>query len=321
MRNPSPEAYIDPTEHRLPASLNAKIFHEQIVPEHFSDLEPSSDPTLTILMAQPGAGKTFILDSIARPTLSEKGQFANLDSDIFKTYHPQYAELMESNDTAMAACTGEDARLWSWQAYQYVRHGRLNSLTQEIVTNPPFLLDMICSFRDSGFAINLIALAVPEAVSRQGIISRYLHQVTENGWGRLTEPKKTTQSMSGMSQFVQKAYDENLLDDIQILKRSGEKVHYEPQGCSGEEVAQAITSIRQAPLSPEDAHQFRQTQNHLEESLGDEWAEELARIRKLAQPLLLTAGVEITTLTVTTQIHEPEPTQEFHTVHQDSIAS
>nr|WP_278045851.1 zeta toxin family protein [Streptomyces sp. BK022] len=62
-----------------------------------------------------------------------------MDSDLYKPYHPQYAQLMAQDDRLMTLYTGPDGRAWMRQAQQFVRgedplsNGqKLNALVQEI---------------------------------------------------------------------------------------------------------------------------------------------------------------------------------------------
>lgn len=278
---------LNPEAYKLPELLNEKIFHEYIAPDNLHHLKPSESPTLTILMAQPGAGKSQLLaKSLGAQLFRQHGAYANLDSDIYKKYHPDYETLMLLDDTAMTSCTGEDARIWMRQAYQYIKENRIDALTQEIVTNPPFLIDTLKSFKEHDFQVNVFALAVPEAVSRQGILARYVSQVAEFGYGRLTEPGKSTQSLTGMSAFIDSASAQNLVDKISIATRSGKQWNYDNTDFKGVSPSQTLEAIRNYPLSQSEIEQFEATDTWLTSSLNETWREELSIVRALGQPLL-----------------------------------
>lgn len=278
---------LNPGRYKLPEELNVQIFEKHIAPHHFHELPPSETPTLTILMAQPGAGKSHYLQEVLDPKLrKEHGGYADIDSDVYKRYHPSYEQLMLIDDKAMTTCTGEDARLWMRQAYKYSRDNRLNALTQEIVTNPPFLIETVKSFKEAGFRIDLNALAVPEAVSRQGILARYVAQVLKFGCGRLTEAGKSTQSVKGMSEFMDQAHSENLIDNMTIATREGQSWTYDSSDFLVMSPSSTLEAIRNYPMNKNAINSFAETDAWLESNLDDTWREELSIIRALAKPLL-----------------------------------
>jgi ABC-type nitrate/sulfonate/bicarbonate transport system ATPase subunit len=76
-------------------------------------------PTVVFLVGQRGAGKSRLTELVATQ-LKRHGGFVNVDSDLYKPYHPAYTALMGQDDTLMAAYTRADGRAWMAQAEQYV---------------------------------------------------------------------------------------------------------------------------------------------------------------------------------------------------------
>ncbi len=93
----------DPRARRyvLPAAEGRRIFRKEIVPDLLARPEPQSEPVLVALVGQHGAGKSRASRMIAE-VLSRKGGFADLDSDLYRPYHPAYDALVRRDDRLMA---------------------------------------------------------------------------------------------------------------------------------------------------------------------------------------------------------------------------
>ncbi|QGZ52535.1 hypothetical protein GPZ77_33260 [Streptomyces sp. QHH-9511] len=96
---------IDPAEverYRLPQEENERIFFQEIVPDLLEGRVPQETPTVVAIIAPPGAGKSR-LAAIVAERLNQQGGFVDVDSDLYKPYHPAYDDLMAQDDTLMAA--------------------------------------------------------------------------------------------------------------------------------------------------------------------------------------------------------------------------
>ncbi|WP_073865776.1 zeta toxin family protein [Streptomyces sp. CB01249] len=201
-----------------PPEENRRIFVSAIVPEHLTGPTPQDPATAVFLIGQPGAGKTRLAQLVAEQ-LDARGGFADIDSDLYKPYRPQYAQLMAKDDRLMTLYTGHDGRVWMRQAQQFVRgedplsEGRkLHALVQEIAMDPRYLAETMQKYRNVGTRIDVLVLAVPQALSEQGILNRYLEQVRDRGQGRLTVPEKAAASYTGIADSCEVIVREGLVD-------------------------------------------------------------------------------------------------------------
>lgn len=140
----------DATRYQLPADENRAIFASGIVPDLLTGPMPQDPATAVFLPGQPGAGKTRVAQLVAEQ-LDARGGFADFDSDLYKPYHPQYAQFMAEDDRLMTVYTGLDGRAWMRQAQQFVRGEgplsggqKLNALVQEIAMDPEFPWQQPC---------------------------------------------------------------------------------------------------------------------------------------------------------------------------------
>ena len=93
----------DAADYLLSESKNARILRERIVPQQMAEVAPQVQPVVVFLVGQPGAGKARASAMLA-DSLNARGGFVDVDSDLYKPYHPRYAELMARDDRLETPC-------------------------------------------------------------------------------------------------------------------------------------------------------------------------------------------------------------------------
>ncbi|MDJ0344245.1 zeta toxin family protein [Streptomyces sp. H10-C2] len=285
MTDPEAEHYtLSPAESR-------HAFETGIVPDLLEGRRPQEQPVAVILIGQPGAGKTAVAAMIARQ-LNARGGFADIDTDLYKPYHPAYAELMARDDRLMTRYIGPAGREWMRQAMEYTRDRRINVLVQDIANDPAASAQAIRDNRAAGFIVEAVALGVSRAASEQGILNRYWEQVKDRGQGRLTLPEKSEASFVGIPVLAE-TIDAELLAHYEAVYRRGEAKpgFANAQTESGQwrdtpGFAAAIEQARNHPLSPAETWDFLTVQDKLRREMPQEFRAQLDRIDELARPLL-----------------------------------
>ncbi|GAA0445006.1 zeta toxin family protein [Streptomyces sp. NPDC046215] len=277
----------DVARYLLPEAENRRIFAEGIVPEQLSGRTPQATPTVVVLLGQPGAGKTRVAHMLVG-TLNKRGGFIDVDSDLYKPYHPQYAQLMRQDDKLMAAYTRADGRRWMDQAHEYVRENGVNAVIQETSQDGEAVAGTMRAYRQCGFRVELLAMGVAEAMSNQGIVHRYHEQVKERGSGRLTVQANADQSYRGMLDLAQLVDEHALADYVAVLRRGEGRPRYDnalsPEGRwqHPPALAAAIETERTRPWAPAEGGDFLRAQEKLHREMGPDWVEHLSRIDHLA---------------------------------------
>ncbi|UGQ14992.1 zeta toxin family protein [Yinghuangia sp. ASG 101] len=285
-------------DYRLPPARNRQIFLNGIAPDLLDPLPRPEHPQLLVCMAQQGAGKTMLATHFGR-TLP--GPYAELDSDLFKPYHPDYDEIMRLDDREMARAIGPDGQAWMEQVLDYVREHKVDALRHSTAGSPEFEAENLRAFKDAGFGVHVRVLAAHEAQSRQGIYNRYNEQVRDSGQGRLTDPVKAERSYRCVPEAVQLIQARGLADRIDVVRRSDliNPVYEITRGPDGEwqqeqpDARGAVERERARELPPVEATDFVQTQQALrtpekriEQEMGQAWHAELDTIDALAQEVL-----------------------------------
>uniref|UniRef100_A0AAU2JYS6 UDP-N-acetylglucosamine kinase n=1 Tax=Streptomyces sp. NBC_00049 TaxID=2903617 RepID=A0AAU2JYS6_9ACTN len=292
---------IDPNEverYRLPPEENREIFRERIVPHLLEQRVPQKTPTVVFLVGQPGAGKSRVTEMVAT-VLDQHGGFVDVDSDLYKPYHPAYDALMARDDTLMAAYTRADGRAWMAQAEEYVRTHRLHAIIQETSQNASAVQDKMLAYRTAGARVEALFMGVPQAMSNQGIVNRYLEQLADRGQGRLTVQSNADESYRGILDLADRLDDSAPVHLVSIYRRGETKPRYSnTTDRSGDwanppNLRQALEAERAQPWTTAESETFVATQLRLRKAchgLGPEWPERLARIEQQAAPLLTPAA-------------------------------
>jgi hypothetical protein len=274
----------------LPEEENRRIFSARIVPDHLAPCTSQEQPVAVFLVGQPGAGKSRISELVGR-VLDARGGYADIDSDLFKPHHPAYAELLAEDDTQMARLVGPDGRRWMAQAQEWVREHRVNAVVQEISEDSNRVLGSMRAYRDAGFDVEAIFLAVPKALSDQGIVSRYHEQVKSRGQGRLTVQAKADQAYGGIVDLARRIDGEQLVDQVSVFRRGEDRPRYANFTVGGRwfaapTLAAAVEEERARPWTVEETAGFLEVHGRLVSEMGPSWSDRLDQIRAEAAPLM-----------------------------------
>ena len=275
----------------LPAARGRHVFCEKIVPDLLAGPEPQKEPLVVALVGQHGAGKSRAASMIAG-VLAGRGGFAELDSDLYLPYHPAYDALVRRDDTLMARYLGPDAWAWLAQARQYVRDRRINALSHETASDGHGVAAHLRAYRQSGFRVEVMILAVPAAMSNQAIITRYLEQVADHSYGRLSVQANADQAYAGVLDVADLIDSQHLADHAGVFRRGESEPRYRntltAEGTWTTEPAlrKAIERERDRSWTAHETADFLDTHRQLRTELGPQWTARLDQIMAQAQPHL-----------------------------------
>ncbi|MEV7616140.1 zeta toxin family protein [Streptomyces sp. NPDC089799] len=293
---------IDPAEverYRLTPEENRQIFQEEIVPELLEGRAPQQKPTVVFLVGQPGAGKSRVTEMVAN-VLNQHGGFVDVDSDLYKPYHPAYDTLMAQDDTLMAAYTRADGRAWMAQAEEYARANKLHAIIQETSQKASAVEDKMLAYRQSGARLEALFMGVPQAMSNQGIVSRYFEQLADRGQGRLTVQANADESYRGILDLAEGIDDGVLVDLVGVYRRGESKPRYSNTVAGGDwatpaALREALETERNRPWTVIESEAFVATQKRLRGAIGGqgpEWPERLTLIEQQAASLLTPSAAQ-----------------------------
>lgn len=282
---------LDARRYLLSPEEGRRIFQQEIVPDLLAGREPQAEPTVVFLVGQHGAGKSRVATTVA-DVLNKRGGFVDLDSDLYKPYHPRYDDLMRRDDKLMAAYIGPDSWAWLAQAHEYARAQKINVLKPETGQDSQGAAAHMRTYRDSGFRIEVMVIAVPAAMSNQGIISRYYEQVIDRGHGRLTVQANADRAYTGILDLADIIDRERLASEVGVFRRGEAAPRYHNaldaagQWHAPPTLRAAIESERTRKWTPEETADFLRAHVRLRNGLGPEWEQRLDGIFAEAKPLM-----------------------------------
>jgi hypothetical protein len=275
----------------LPAAEGRRIFRDEILPELLAGPEPQTEPVMVALVGQHGAGKSRAASMIGE-ALARRGGFAELDGDLYRPYHPAYDALVRQDDRLMARYLGPDAWAWLAQAREYVRDQRLNALTHETANDGQGVAAHLRAYRQASFRVEVMVMAVPAAMSNQGIIARYLEQVADQGHGRLSVQANADQAYIGVLELADLIDREQLADYVAVFRRgepdprSRNSLSAEGTWVATPGLRAAIERERERPWTAQETADFARTHRQLRAELGGQWTARLDQILAQARPYL-----------------------------------
>jgi len=278
-------------DYLLPPEAGRRIFVQRIVPDLLVRPAPRARPVVVFLVGQHGAGKTRVA-TMAAGRLGGYGGFADLDSDLYKPYHPRYDELIRGDDKLMVAHLGPDSWAWLAQAHDYVRARKINALKPETGQDHLTAARHMRAYREAGFRVEAMILAVPAAMSNQGIIARYHEQVTDRGHGRLPVRANADRAYAGILDLADLIDTGHLADETAVFRRGEAVPRYHNtlnqarQRTATPALRAATEAERSRTWTPAETTDFQITQARLRSELGPEWDARLDEISSRAQPLI-----------------------------------
>ncbi|KAJ9158463.1 Zeta toxin family protein [Coniochaeta hoffmannii] len=285
----------------LPTSTSLSIFNTEIVPHELAPVLPynhQSDglqPLAVLIVGQTGAGKTR-LAPILLSALASLGRRhpAHFIADTYKAYHPAYAPILASQPGLASAATGADARRWLTMACEYAARQRLDVLVESACRHPDDFCSLASLFRAAGYRVAVAILAVPEALSRLGILVRFYQDLPEARSGRLplrlTPRKVHDDSYAGLMEAA-RFVDGSDAADVVVVVRRGNGVAYQNRRVEGgrwEGEAGAVRALegeRRRPLSREEEEVVRTGLEVLAKVDGEGVREQSGEIEKLVDAL------------------------------------
>jgi hypothetical protein len=263
-----------------------RIFQDEILPAEFpKPLTPSvrKRPLAVLAVGQTGAGKTLLAPAILSALGPSSPKPAHFIADTYKTYHPEYTRLMLSSPQHASPATGPDARRWLSMAAQEAALHRLDVVLESACRHPDDFCDLVTVFQSAGYRVEVVVLAVPAALSRLGILSRFYERKPEalsrNLPVRLTPIKVHNDSYDGLLDAAKFLDATGVAHQVIVLRR-GNLVAYGGQGSA----AAAVELERNRSLT--EAEMKTALDDIQNVSTHEEAKEQVEEVRELLRPLL-----------------------------------
>ena len=181
-------------------------------------------PVLLCVGAQPGAGKTEVGKAAER--LHPTARFVFINGDDFRKFHPEYELLLKDPDPQ--AMPNGTADFSGWMVRRAIAHAAEHKYSVRVegtFRDPAITLNTVRLFHDHGFDTHIVAIAVPEAVSWQGCVSRYANAADAGQAVRWAPKTAHDVGYEGTPYTVEEAEKDPCVGRITVMTRSGDVVY------------------------------------------------------------------------------------------------
>lgn len=282
----------------LTESQLEEIWNVRAKGEIFHDAVPSEHPVLVSIGAQPGAGKTATGKAVEK--MYPETQFTVIDGDDFRQYHPDFKALSSSPDPQ--AMPNETAGISAWMIRRSIQHAGENGYSIRVegtFRNPDVPLNTIRDFHEKGYETHMVAVGVPEAVSWQGCVTRYVDAVDTGRTPRWAPKSAHDAGYEGTPLTVEAAEAEPNVGRLTVMSRYGDVAYDNQRGSDGQWVKptgarNALEDLRNHPPQVM-LNQFDAAQSKLEEQsarlgLPQEVNSAIGQTRKMGETLHAQVG-------------------------------
>jgi UDP-N-acetylglucosamine kinase len=278
------------TRYQLAPEENERIFRDLIVPREFTGCRPQAQPVVVFIGGQTGAGKTAVTSMVSRAFQHGDG-YANANMDFYTPYHPHYERLRQRDEATASAHVRHDTEAWWAKAQEHAISQRYNVVVESAMRSRAEFEDLMPQFRDSGYRVEVALLAVPESLSRLGILYRYWGEVRDVGHGRLIDPSIHDECYRGVVRGASALDQSGLADRVFVFRRNAQVVYSNRLDENRNWVhrpgaANAVVAERSRRWSTQEATWFRSAAGKLRQDIDPRWHGELDQIRGLATRLL-----------------------------------
>ncbi|MFJ2406630.1 zeta toxin family protein [Streptomyces xanthochromogenes] len=268
--------------HRLSADEHTWIFDELIAPDLLGQLVPQEQPVAVFVLGQPGAGTTDAAHLVRRAL---RGRPVVIRPDSFLAEHPDYRQLVREEPHRVEERLRADCRSWQARAEAQVRAGRSDVVVEESApAGPGDVLAHAARYREAGYRVELVVLAVRAANSRQGSISRYA-RASRNGSrpARIASVHAHDLSFGTIDQLVTAAEHRGAFDSVLVMRPDAQPLFRAEyvRGRAGHGAAAALATERTRPYTAQEAEAFLAVQRRLRAALPHV-RDELVAISRLA---------------------------------------
>ncbi|MFK0203435.1 zeta toxin family protein [Streptomyces lavendulae] len=207
------------------------ILARSILPDTFGQAVAQERPVVVFVAGQPGSGKTCLTDLILE-SFARRGGAVRICSDLYKTAHPAYGQLLAEDEVTAGAKVRPDTRRWQAAVEAHARAGRLDVVIETALSDSASFRQDAAWFRQAGYRVEVVVLATAEAVSQLSTLERYLRQVRESGAGRFVSEANHDACSRGLLETLSVIESEGLADRVMVVRRGTEQL-YVNELCAG----------------------------------------------------------------------------------------
>lgn len=198
-------------------------FQTVIKPLFVEGKEVSAKPTLVLLTAQSGAGKTFASVNYAKQMAQEPIRFG---ADDLRILLPYAQDVLNEDEANYPFITKKDASLAREKIVETAIANRQNILIETILGSPDdWKMGTVMKAKNAGYRIECAALGVHEYVSQVSMFSRYEEQKLITGHGFAPTLEVHNRAYHLLPEIAAKMYENGIADSVKVYNRRFENFY------------------------------------------------------------------------------------------------
>jgi hypothetical protein len=257
------------SQYDLDATTLRRIYDSQIrpsIPAH----APERTPSIILVAAQPGAGKTRALE---RAKADHARAYA-VEGDNYRQYHPAYKQVMRADPLRMPAATAQASSRWAEMAMDSLQRQHNSLVLETTMRHPDAVQRTLDRFKTTGYRTEAVIVATPPEQSLMGTMIRYIEQTERNGRGRWVDPSVHDEAVRQMPKTLTEQIAKGGIDHVTITNRAGETLYaadVTPENHS-EAIASALRAISEGQrfdrIPPDQRAQWEHDVRHVRAFVG-----------------------------------------------------
>ncbi|AXE27948.1 Zeta toxin family protein (plasmid) [Streptomyces globosus] len=236
------------------------LLAEVIVPQLTAGAVAQEHPVVVFVAGQAGSGKTLVMD-LVHAALEQRGGAVRVDRDTYKALHPHYNTFLSEDVRTAGVRVRPETYRWQAEVEAHARGRRFDVVAEEALADPAGWLATLAVYRAAGYRVEVVALAVPEAVSQLGVLDRYL-RLAEEGRARYVGWDNHDACAAALPTALAEVEAGHLADRVVVVRRAGEVLYAnerEPDGSWRQPAGarEALLGERLRPWSAAETGAFR----------------------------------------------------------------
>ncbi|WP_331747778.1 zeta toxin family protein (plasmid) [Streptomyces sp. NBC_00853] len=236
------------------------VLAEVIVPKLTAGAVTQEHPVVVFVAGQAGSGKTLVMD-LVHAALDQRGGAVRVDRDAYKAIHPGYRQFLAEDVRTAGVRVRVETYRWQAEVEARARAGRYDVVAEEALADPAGWLASAAAYRAAGYRVEVVALAVPEAVSQLGVLDRYL-RLAEEGRARYVGWDNHDTCAAALPAALAEVEAGHLADRVLVVRRDGQVLYANELGPEGRWLrpagaCEALLSERARPWGAAETGVFR----------------------------------------------------------------
>ncbi|WP_406003348.1 zeta toxin family protein [Streptomyces sp. NBC_00829] len=143
-----------------------------------------------------------------------------MNRDAYKAAHPRYTAFLAEDVHTAGVRVRPETYHWQAEVEAHARAGRYDVVAEEALADPAAFNATAAAYRQAGYRIEFVALAVPEAVSQLGVLDRYL-RLAEEDRARYVSWDNHDTCARALLDVLKDIEAENLAERVIVVRRGG----------------------------------------------------------------------------------------------------